>query len=194
MDINRVFFEKYGGIGVFILTAIIIVPGVINYLKIRVTKYNVKFRNKIDGGLHVLLISDVHLGAVNSEKHIRRAINIINAQNADVVLIAGDMFNNNFHAIIDPEKTAELLKTIKSKYGVFACLGNHDAGKTYPLMADFLSKCNITLLNDEMISVEDWNGDCLRTFFNVVCREVADKYDVDQWDVLAAFVHEIFGK
>ena len=47
---------------------------------------------------------------------------------------------------------------------------------------------------DEMIDVEYWNGECLRTFFNVVCREVADKYDVDQWDVLAAFVHEIFGK
>jgi len=61
------------------------------------------------------------------------------------------------------------------------------------VIAQLNKKCE-AYESDEMIGVEDWNGDCLRTFFNVVCREVADKYDVDQWDVLAAFVHEIFGK
>lgn len=155
LDIDRTLFEKYGGIGVFVLTALIIIPGVVNYLKIRITSYKVSLNHKIDGGLRAVLISDVHLGAVNSERHIKKALDIINSQDADVVLIAGDMFNNNFNAIIDPEGTAKLLRGIKSKYGVFACLGNHDAGKTYPLMADFLKKSNIKLLNDEFISVDD---------------------------------------
>ena len=50
----------------------------------------------------------------------------INAENPDVVCIAGDIFDNEYDAISKPDKLKEILKGIKSKYGVYACWGNHD--------------------------------------------------------------------
>lgn len=46
--------------------------------------------------------------------------------------------------------------------------------------------------NDTMIGVEDWDGDCFRTFFETACKGIAGELGLDQWDVFAAFVHEIF--
>jgi len=147
-------FVKYGGFAVFIFTALLIIPGYIRYLRIRVVRYKVDLCRDIGGDLNAVLISDVHLGAVNSERHLKKIVKIINEQDADVVFVAGDTFNNNFFAITDPEQTSALLRSIKSRYGVYACLGNHDAGKTYHYMADFLKKSNIKLLNDESVDVD----------------------------------------
>ncbi len=151
--INSTLFGKYGGFAVAILTAALIIPGFIRYLKVRVVRYKVDLCHDIGGNLNAVLISDVHLGAVNSERHLRKIVRIINEQDPDVVFIAGDTFNNNFFAITDPESTSALLRSIKSRYGVYACLGNHDAGNTYHYMADFLEKSGIKLLNDESVDV-----------------------------------------
>ena len=73
-------------------------------------------------------------------------------------------------ALDDPEKLAEILRGIRSKYGVYACYGNHDiqekilAGFTFgskekkestPEMDEFLEKAGITLLRDEYVLIDD---------------------------------------
>ena len=50
----------------------------------------------------------------------------INAQDPDLVVIAGDIFDNNYDALKNPDKIARTLRGIKSNYGVYACYGNHD--------------------------------------------------------------------
>ena len=59
----------------------------------------------------------------------------INAANPDLVIIAGDIYDNEFEAIEEPEKIQELFASIQSKYGVFACWGNHDLEE--PILAGF---------------------------------------------------------
>ena len=94
----------------------------------------------------------------------------INAQDPDLVVIAGDIFDNNFDALEDPRRLAEILQGIQSTYGVYACYGNHDvdepilAGFTFPSdkkkesdprMDAFLETAGITLLQDEGILIQD---------------------------------------
>ena len=94
----------------------------------------------------------------------------INEQNPDLVVVAGDIFDNEYEALDDPEKLAEILRGIRSKYGVYACYGNHDiqekilAGFTFgskekkestPEMDEFLEKAGITLLRDEYVLIDD---------------------------------------
>ena len=55
----------------------------------------------------------------------------------------------------NPEKAIDLLKSIDTAYGVYACMGNHDAGRTFPEMQRFLEQSNIVLLNDEHITIND---------------------------------------
>lgn len=117
--------------------------------------YSISTNKELKEKIKITFISDVHLGAVGSEKRLKTIVEKINSQNSDVVLIAGDFFDTDFSTINNPDKAIELLKNIKSKYGVYACLGNHDAGKTFDEMNDFLKKSNIRLLNDEFVEIDN---------------------------------------
>lgn len=41
-------------------------------------------------------------------------------------MIAGDIFDNEYDAIYEPDRVADLLAGLKSRYGTYACYGNHD--------------------------------------------------------------------
>ena len=95
-------------------------------------RYNFKVKN-IDirlknwssklNGFKLVHISDLHLGSFNSIEKLEKVVNIINNQNPDIVVFTGDLVNN-FHNEALPY--VETLSKIKSKYGNFSVLGNHD--------------------------------------------------------------------
>jgi len=97
----------------------------------------------------------LHLGALGSEKRVMEAVEEINKMNPDIVCIAGDIFDNDYYAIKNPEQVAECLRRIKSKYGVYACLGNHDAGKTMNKLIEFIQMSNINLLADKSVVIDE---------------------------------------
>ena len=113
----------------------------------------------------MVLLADLHLGYNIGCHQMEQMTEKVNAQNPDLVVIAGDIFDNEYEALDDPERLISILKGIKSKYGVFACYGNHDiqekilAGFTsetgkekkpvIPGWTSFLKKAGITLLRDE---------------------------------------------
>jgi predicted MPP superfamily phosphohydrolase len=99
--------------------------------------------------LKVVLISDLHLGAVRSEERLERVIRSINGLEPDLVCLAGDIFNNDYEAIRDPDRVMELLLGLKSTHGVYACLGNHDGGRTLDKMLGLLERSRVRVLNDE---------------------------------------------
>ena len=81
---------------------------------------------KAFNGFKILQISDFHLGSfIGSEDKIEDAVNIINEQNADIILFTGD-FVNNVSKEIDPFINS--LKNLKARFGVYSVLGNHDYG------------------------------------------------------------------
>jgi len=101
---------------------------------------------------------------------MKKMVEKINRLHPDIVCIAGDIFDNEYDAIQSPEETAATLAQIKSRYGVYACYGNHDidekilAGFTFhkkgkkmsdPRMDEFLKNAGITLLKDETVLVDD---------------------------------------
>ena len=48
-------------------------------------------------------------------------------------------FDNEYAAVLDPEKIAALLRGIRSRFGVYACWGNHDVSEQ--LLAGFFLCC-----------------------------------------------------
>lgn len=103
----------------------------------------------------LVLISDLHLGAVGSEKRLESIVQEINAQQPDIVCIAGDFFDNDFGAIRSPEKAMHTLKNLQATHGIYVCPGNHDSGQTVPEMLRFWEACNIRLLADEYVVIDD---------------------------------------
>lgn len=76
-------------------------------------------------GLRIVQISDIHSGSFTAKEPIRLAIDMINAQKADLVFFTGDLVNN---VASEMEHFTDIFAKIKAKYGVFSILGNHDYG------------------------------------------------------------------
>lgn len=119
-----------------------ITKGKYNY---KVKKLKVKFKNlpKSFDGFKLVHISDIHTGSFDSLEDVQRGIDLINSQNADIVCFTGDLVNNDSREV---EPYIESFKTIKSKYGTFSSLGNHDYGDYKKWPSNQAKKDNLELL------------------------------------------------
>ena len=52
--------------------------------------------------MKIVLVADLHLGYNIGEKQMRQMVERINEQNADLVVIAGDIFDNEWEAEMSP--------------------------------------------------------------------------------------------
>jgi len=144
------------GLTVMVLTVITVVYGTYHAGQLKVVTYDVTVEDKaLEKDWNIIMISDLHLGAVASEKRLENIIKEINNLNPDLVCIAGDFFDSDYKAIQNPQKAMEALKQLEAKYGIYVCLGNHDAGDTVLQMQQFLEQSNIQMLNDTYTIIEN---------------------------------------
>ena len=149
-------FKGFVTLGVLLLTLVTCVYGFANARQIDHISYEIKLQDKKDiSDLNVVLISDLHLGAVGSESRLEAIVSEINAQQPDLVCIAGDFFDTDFTSIQDPQAALRTLRNIRSTYGIYACLGNHDGGQTLHQMVNFLEQANIHLLSDSYTVIDE---------------------------------------
>ena len=146
--------------------------GIFNARNIKVNEYSVTVNKSCGSDKHLkaVLVADLHMGYAIGVDHITNMVEKINQQDADIVIIAGDIFDNSYDGMDDPEGIKAQLKSIKSKYGVYAVYGNHDIdekilmGFTFDWggkqlhsekMTNFMKECNIKLINDESVLIND---------------------------------------
>lgn len=140
---------------VIVLTAGTVLYGVHHADRLKHVAYDVHLTGRDAASeMNIIMISDVHLGAERSERRLENIVKEINEASPDLILIAGDFFDSDYGAIRDPEKAAELLGSLKSSFGIYACLGNHDAGATFDDMVRFLEQSGIRLLADETVVID----------------------------------------
>lgn len=142
------------GSAALVLALSVCLYGFVHAQQVKTVSYDVTLSPAPANEMTVVLISDVHLGAVGSEGRLEQIVSRINALSPDLVCIAGDLFDTTFTSIRDPERAILTLRQIKATHGVYACLGNHDAGKTLPQMEDFLERAGILLLKDEFAVID----------------------------------------
>ncbi|MNK96687.1 putative metallophosphoesterase [compost metagenome] len=83
-------------------------------------------------GFRITQISDVHSGSFDNPEKINYAIDLINEQEADMILFTGDIVNTHAKEMHPWLETFNRIK--EYKYGKFSVLGNHDYGEyvTWP--------------------------------------------------------------
>jgi predicted MPP superfamily phosphohydrolase len=80
-------------------------------------------------GFKLIQISDLHLGSLyGHEDKIRKVVDLINRESPDIIVFTGDLVNN---LAAEAEGWTEILNEMKSRYGNFSILGNHDYGEYY---------------------------------------------------------------
>ncbi len=141
-------YASFSGLAIIALTVITVVFGAINAANIKVTRYEAR-EESLSEPLRVALISDIHIGAIGIESRLPQIVDGVNAENADIICIAGDIFNNDFSAIKNPDFVREQFSRLNATYGVYACLGNHDCGDGFEDMLELLRASGIRLLSEE---------------------------------------------
>jgi predicted MPP superfamily phosphohydrolase len=129
--------------------------GYIKYQNKTREEININFsQSNLNKNLKLVTISDLHLGYGIGNKELNRWIKLINKENADIVLIVGDMIDNSIKPVLR-ENMAENLKKIKSKFGVYSVLGNHEYISGIDACINFIKSADITLLRDSSVMIND---------------------------------------
>ena len=172
---SRHFHERkwFAGIGAF---AILLIAGISGYGiyhagDIRVRNEEITIAKDFpERELNIVLLADFHLGYNVGLRQVERVVELVNAEPADLICIAGDIFDNDYAAIRQPEEIADALAKMKSRYGTYACFGNHDvkepilAGFTFPSkekqtedtrFLEFFERAGIRLLQDEGVMIDN---------------------------------------
>ena len=100
---------------------------------------------KVKKPVKVVLLSDLHLGYHNTREDLQKWVRIVNNEQADAVLIAGDIIDISLRPLLE-EDMAEVFRQIKAP--VYACLGNHEYYAGTAGGQDFFKEANIQLLRD----------------------------------------------
>lgn len=108
----------------------------------------------------VIFFTDTHFGILYNEKHIERIVEMINGQDADIVIFGGDLLDNYARdkEILDMKYLQEELSRIEAKDGKYAVFGNHDyGGEAIRIYKDFMNNCGFYVLDDETVFLEKFN-------------------------------------
>lgn len=167
---KRLYRYYVTGIVVVASSVIFSTMGLVHANHIKLNTYDVTINKKVDNitDMNIVMVSDLHLGYNTSLREMEKMVSLINGEKPDLVVFAGDIFDNNYDAVSNPEELIKLFSTIESKYGVYAVYGNHDVAETLiggfsissdkyafrdERMDEFLEACNIKVLEDEITNI-----------------------------------------
>ncbi len=111
----------------------------------RVEIYLKRLPKKLDG-FKIIHLSDTHHSPFTPLEHIERVVKVANRLKPDMFLLTGDYVSHEREYIAP---VAAVLGNLKAKYGVHACLGNHDHWTDAELVTKHLVKAGIRVLTNE---------------------------------------------
>lgn len=111
-------------------------------------------------GLKIVFFSDTHLNGFVDEERFQDVIHLINAQQPDLVLFGGDLFDhpaNNIPSTELIEKTTALLSSIEADLGKFAVLGNHDleAVSSKEMISQLLNQADFEIITNTALRIRN---------------------------------------
>lgn len=75
--------------------------------------------------LRIAVASDLHLGTIVGNKHLKLLVDRINNLNPDLILLPGDIIDDEIEPFIR-QGMAGIMKQMNSRLGIYAVLGNHE--------------------------------------------------------------------
>lgn len=150
------------------------------HFKVREVQLRFSDLPKAFDGYRIVQFSDLHSGNYDRFSAMEKATQLIQDQNADLILFTGDWINAKSDEIV---RYKELFAQLTAQDGKFCCLGNHDYGahpawrdlEKYKYIGDavreHISDMQFTLLDNKntfinrgedtfrLIGVENWGND-----------------------------------
>lgn len=145
------------GLVILLLVILLLVYGSWNAANPRVRHYDITI-NK-DGGslkdIHVVMVSDIHLGNIIHNGRLTMMVDMINDLNPDIVLLAGDTIDEDVGPFVE-QKMSDTFRKLNSRFGVYAVLGNHEyIGRNAKTAVKYLEEAGVRVLQDSFVRIAD---------------------------------------
>jgi hypothetical protein len=148
-------YRTYALTALILLSVVIVIGGVINLNTIRVSKYQITLPKKNSNieSLRVAFVSDIHIEQNLNLGFLEQLVRKVNALQPDILLYGGDIVEGDSEHETS-EAMESILKKVKTKYGTFGVIGNHEfyGGQEEGV---FFRKAQIELLNDTVINIDN---------------------------------------
>ncbi|WP_308634841.1 metallophosphoesterase [Paenibacillus silvisoli] len=145
------------GLAVIAALALLLAKGSYNAWSPVVRAYEVTVP-KAAGGLkqlHIAVASDLHLGTTVGGRHLQRLVDRVNELKPDVMLLAGDVLDDDVSPFLKHGYAGKLAE-MKTTYGTFAVLGNHEYyGGGISEFVREMKGVDIPVLLDETVVIAD---------------------------------------
>lgn len=162
-DASRRSFLQKGVIGLSAYSFMGTTVGVIDSSDYDVINTTITIRNLPEQfkGFTIGMMSDIHSSVFMNKQDMDEYVIAMNALKTDLIVVTGDFVNSKTEEVY---QFAEAFSNLKSPYGVYGCLGNHDYfAKDVELVAKKVDDCGVKLLRNDSIKIEKE-----KSFFNLV--------------------------
>lgn len=126
--------------------------GVYNAYVPKVIHQTIVLDKPLDKPLRIGVASDFHLGKLFGGKQLDKLAEIFNQENVDLILLPGDIMDDNVQAYIAEDMRPHLAK-LKAPLGVYATLGNHDFFGQQELITKEIEAAGIKVLWDQAVEI-----------------------------------------
>lgn len=141
---------------VYIIMSIVLIAGYINAHIPRINHFTLNFGKSLGKyeKIRLVAVSDIHLGTLISKNRLNYLVDKINEQNPDIVLFAGDVFDEDIAPVVN-NGLGKYFEQIKSPLGVFAITGNHEFFGGVEQKVNYLKAHGVKVLRDSTVLIDD---------------------------------------
>ncbi len=125
-----------------------------NYRNPNIKNIELDTNGKLKKEITIAAVSDIHLGYGTGKEQMKEYVQLINSQNPDIIIIGGDLIDNDIRPVW-MRRMQDELNSLKAPSGVYMAPGNHDYFSGIENTRKFISKTQITLLEDSVAVIED---------------------------------------
>ncbi len=161
---NNPLFLRKVVLGTYLVVSTILIAGYFNALYPTVNSIRIKSNKNVNSHnlLRIGAASDIHLGTLIANGHLERFVSMMNKQNPDIILLAGDIFDEDLGPVIKKDMGSVLSK-LSAPLGVYAVTGNHEYIGGVEAAVKYLEEHGVRVLRDTSIVINN--------SFNIVGRE-----------------------
>ncbi|HTY07659.1 MAG TPA: metallophosphoesterase [Candidatus Edwardsbacteria bacterium] len=103
--------------------------------------------------LRIAMASDIHLGTIIGNGRLTALVDRINALQPDVILLCGDIVDEDIGSVIR-DNLGETLRKLHAKYGVYGITGNHEYIGGAKASVEYLRAHGVTMLMDSVALID----------------------------------------
>jgi predicted MPP superfamily phosphohydrolase len=113
----------------------------------KVKRLEIPFENlpRALDGFTIAQISDIHSGTFMNEQEMIKIREIMDSQHPQIAVMTGDFVDTSAREI---EPVARVFSKLKTDYGIFGCMGNHDIFDNYRAVSAAMKDSGIVMLEN----------------------------------------------